>query len=753
MDSKYKYIINPLTGRKVKVTGPTGRKVLKFYLEQQGSGCVLIGKSKGKGKKKKCKWIAKKPTSDDCYCINAEKKKDICQMKSNGKTKQRHEGNIINCDNVSFPDEVDKPKKKKTNKKKTEKKKPANTGAGADIDPAINKLPTGPSGIDSSPYIFNPIAGTIEIRGTGAAGRIVRMDSNEGIDIINRTGYTPEKPLTEEEMRLAEEEFSELDDIIIPLGINIIDSTQKEPEKRFLETDEEYFKRLGKWRRNQQKPKPKPKQTAGEYKMMSFRQLQEKHNGFIPPEVRENHIKYFMSFRHRVAPRVLGLKPTERTSKRWFNHDKTILGPESTHANRLGSQKLYPEVRYLREHLSRGEIPRLDWEGLLPIIREFINEKWSLIANDSYLRNQFYNFYRNLPNKQINLYLAMRYALLNKWKETRGEEDVFPVANHPDEPILCELMRLTRIDQSDPGELKSRSTRTHGGLNSVHGVVMCTGPNKQFYISPDCIYNEDDDNCEVRKSITPYKRNVQMAQWATGEQVAAQREQTRLIENNKKRIAQCKNRALHISRSLLRIPPELGQEFFVRDAVFPDIEAVGEFSANGEAAGIPEGAFEVSLRKKKGREGITGWKGRPILHSDPDPEDISETDRDSFKIIPLKQSRLPPIQQGTDFSGRRARTRDLIKHRDFTLNFPKSLEESDNEEESDYEEETDDEEEWIHTDIAGYIEPKIQEDTGDYEEGNMWAVLDDDFEDYLSSGRADRRITKKQKRKSREYTD
>ena len=43
----YKYITNPLTGRKVKIAGRIGRKVLTQYLNQTGAGiCKLCG-SKG----------------------------------------------------------------------------------------------------------------------------------------------------------------------------------------------------------------------------------------------------------------------------------------------------------------------------------------------------------------------------------------------------------------------------------------------------------------------------------------------------------------------------------------------------------------------------------------------------------------------------------------------------------------------------------------------------------------------------------
>ena len=98
MDSKYTYIVNPLTGRKVQITGPTGRKVLKFYLKQQGSGCVLKGK--------RCKWKDGKPNSKDCYCINSAKKRDRCKKKHNDKIRPHHQSIANtgkNCEESATP--------------------------------------------------------------------------------------------------------------------------------------------------------------------------------------------------------------------------------------------------------------------------------------------------------------------------------------------------------------------------------------------------------------------------------------------------------------------------------------------------------------------------------------------------------------------------------------------------------------------------------------------------------------------------
>ena len=67
----YKYITNPLTGRKVKITGRTGRKVFSQHLNQVGGGCAL-NKVAVDGIEKKWNYIyVPKNPGDPGSCIGA----------------------------------------------------------------------------------------------------------------------------------------------------------------------------------------------------------------------------------------------------------------------------------------------------------------------------------------------------------------------------------------------------------------------------------------------------------------------------------------------------------------------------------------------------------------------------------------------------------------------------------------------------------------------------------------------------------
>jgi hypothetical protein len=754
MDSKYIYIVNPVSGRRVQVRGPTGQRVLRTYLEQQGSGCVVkTGKRKGKTTTN-CVWKPHEPTADECYCISDKKNKKKCKTKIDGKIR-KHDLNNSNVNSGNCEEKVV-------------------------VTPAPTGPPSHPAGSAPVPYIFNPEAGTIEIRGAGAAGRIVTMDSAEGQAIISETGYTPPEELTEEEMHLAEEEFLELDDTVIPLRITVRDPRQV-PVQTFLETDENFFKRHAKWEEAGRTVLRIPRRKPGDFEMMSLRQLQKKHRGSVPHHVRNNHLKYFMAFRHGVSLKNLRLEnPSRRAEKRkFFKHKKTLLGLKSEHARNMNSQKLLPEVKYLRQHLLRGVVPRLDWESLLPTIREFINDNWRLIVRNESLRRLFDSFYRNLPQTQINVYLAMRHVLLLGWKDSRGRTGVFPVANHPDEPILWELMRLTRIDPGLPvASPQERSTKTHGGLNSVHGVAMCTvdSPNRQFHICPNCIYNEEDDECpdESRMTVTSFTRRDQMAPWATGEQVAVQQTKTQQLARNKKRMAECRNHALHISRTLLRIPPALGQEFFVEPVKFPVRQVAVAGHGPGiyatEAVAVSEGVFservgvapEETEEQAAARQKRLGkWRSNFIIGQE-DVVNVPVTELS--QIIPIGQAPPHPFfrrrQQGTDFSGRRARRLELIRRRALAwdsrhddepilnldlesleehnerITHMKEADEAAREEAEEAEEAEREEAErqrieaegWM--DVEGeYMEPESDEEDSDEEEGNMWDVLDDEGEE------------------------